>query len=119
MASQVLQFKAPVTSRKPEVASSIFSREAIGLRYIDRLDEKLKQNGIEAWLDADLTSLVLLRVFVDRSWMQHEKALEVLESLIDPCPFSTVSLSALAGLPHAERSVIYEEFVLVGGVQSI
>ncbi len=119
MASQVLQFKTPVTSRKPEAASSIFSKEAIGLRYIDRLDEKLKHHGIEAWLDADLSSLVLLRIFVDRSWMQHGRAVEVLESLIDPCPFNTVSLSALAALPYADRAVIYEECVLVGGLQSI
>jgi hypothetical protein len=119
VASQVLQFKTPVTSRKPEAASSIFSKEAIGLRYIDRLDEKLKHHGIEAWLDADLSSLVLLRIFVDRSWMQHGRAVEVLESLIDPCPFNTVSLSALAALPYADRAVIYEECVLVGGLQSI
>ena len=119
MASQVLQFKTPVSSRKPEVANSIFSREAIGLRYIDRIDEKLKQQGIEAWIDADLSSLVLLRIYVERSWMQHSKALEAVESLIDPCPFSTVSLCAMAELSHAERALIYEECVIVGGLQSI
>jgi len=117
--AQVLQFKSPVSSRKPEAPSSIFSREAIGLRYMDRIDDKLKQNGIEAWLDADLNSLVLLRIYVERSWMNHSKALEVVEALIDPCPFSTVSLSAMAELSHSERASVYEECVIVGGLHGV
>ena len=119
MASQVLQFKTPVTARKPESAGNVFSREATGLRYIDKIDEKLKQHGIEAWLDADLSSLVLLRIFVERSWMQHNDALAVVEGLIGQCPFNTVTLSAMAEVPHAERAQIYDECVIVGGLQSI
>ena len=51
--------------------------------------------------------------------MNHSKALEVVEALIDPCPFSTVSLSAMAELSHSERASVYEECVIVGGLHGV
>jgi hypothetical protein len=106
-------------AQDPAAIAALFGKQATGLRYIDGLDQRLKSLGIEGWVDADMDSLILMRLVIERTWMTAKQAMDTVERVLGKCPFETVSVSMMQDLPQTERLLLRVACVSIGGVQSV